>query len=189
MRIPRILAAVALTALLSATAACGDKPASDSALPQAASSDEPDSATADDKEINPEDAMLEYTECMREHGVDMPDPDPNGGAVELSKDSMENMEAASKACDPIMQKVMQDAPANNMDNAKFEEMILAQAKCLRKKGYDVPDPIFEGNGAVNGGTYPDNAHGPAFDKAMKECNDEVGLGDMQMFTSSAGVEQ
>lgn len=48
---------------------------------------------------NPEelDEQREFAKCMREHGVDMPDPDPNGGAQPgLPMD--EKTEAAAKAC-------------------------------------------------------------------------------------------
>src|SRR5262245_16643121 len=45
-------------------------------------SSDPDSKDRDknDKEkTNPEDAMLAFARCMREHGVDMPDPDTSSG--------------------------------------------------------------------------------------------------------------
>jgi len=189
VRIPRILAAVALTALLSTTAACGKDDAGKPALPQAASADQPGSDPSEGTKVDPEDAMLDYTKCMREHGVDMPDPGADGGTmIDLGEVDMATMKAADKACGDILKSVQQTAPSNNMDDGKFEEMLLAQAKCLRSKGYDVPDPVAQGGGGFSGGVYPDNAHGPAFDKAMKECNDEVGLGGMQSFSSSSGVE-
>ncbi len=34
-----------------------------------------EAAKKDETKTNPEDAMLDFARCMREHGVDMPDPD------------------------------------------------------------------------------------------------------------------
>ncbi|MFC4531127.1 hypothetical protein [Sphaerisporangium dianthi] len=60
-------------------------------------------------EADPEarDAMLKYARCMREHGIDMPDPKPgegmflkmpkNGGAEAEKK-----LEAAQKECEPYL---------------------------------------------------------------------------------------
>ena len=38
-----------------------------------------DSDTTAKSDKDPEDAMLDFARCMREHGVDMPDPDTSGG--------------------------------------------------------------------------------------------------------------
>src|SRR5205823_10407657 len=39
----------------------------------------------DQAKLNPDDAMLAFARCMREHGIDMPDPDTGGagGAVTI----------------------------------------------------------------------------------------------------------
>jgi hypothetical protein len=29
--------------------------------------------------------MRQFTQCMRDHGIDVPDPDPGGGGVAISK--------------------------------------------------------------------------------------------------------
>src|SRR4051812_45316762 len=42
-----------------------------------AASDHP--AEKDKAKTSPEDAALAFARCMREHGVDMPDPDTSGG--------------------------------------------------------------------------------------------------------------
>ena len=78
--ISRLLAAIALTLLLGLSAACGSDPDDgDSALPDAAGASSEAPADDDEPELDPEDAMLKFAQCMREHGVDMPDPEPGGG--------------------------------------------------------------------------------------------------------------
>jgi hypothetical protein len=47
------------------------------------------------------DKMRQQAKCMREHGIDMPDPDPTGkGGVSLGgpADDPAKFEAAAKAC-------------------------------------------------------------------------------------------
>ncbi|GAB3673482.1 hypothetical protein GCM10027589_43280 [Actinocorallia lasiicapitis] len=44
-------------------------------------------------------ALAKYAKCMREHGIDMPDPRADGGPSAAMKDGdMPKVEAASKAC-------------------------------------------------------------------------------------------
>jgi hypothetical protein len=46
------------------------------------------------------DSLLEYAQCMRSHGVDMPDPDfsSNGGVIALGGEDMDAFEAADSEC-------------------------------------------------------------------------------------------
>ena len=55
-----------------------------------------------------EDALVEYAGCMRDHGIDMPDPDFSGEGgmmIELGQQSPGNEEEFEKAhrlCQPIL---------------------------------------------------------------------------------------
>ena len=59
-------------------------------------------SSADTTEI--EDMLLAYTECMRDNGVDMPDPDfsSGGGVIDLGAIGGEDFEAAEAACSPLL---------------------------------------------------------------------------------------
>lgn len=62
-------------------------------------------------EVEFEDALLEYAGCMREQGIDMPDPDSWGGTIELGGDGkgdMEEFEAAHEECREILARVGMD---------------------------------------------------------------------------------
>jgi hypothetical protein len=54
-----------------------------------------------------EDALVEYTQCMRDNGVDMPDPDfsGNGGIIDLGADGMDEdgFEAADAVCRSVFE--------------------------------------------------------------------------------------
>jgi hypothetical protein len=54
-----------------------------------------------------EDAFLEYAQCMRSHGIDMPDPDfsPDGGIIDLGSGDGESFEAADAECRPLLARL------------------------------------------------------------------------------------
>ena len=99
MKIVPLLVAVAATASL---VACGaeEDPAKSSSAPQT-------------QEAKNRKAMLDLARCMREHGVDMPDPQFNGGRVtqRMKGDpkNPEKVETAEKACE----KTMPDGPSTS----------------------------------------------------------------------------
>lgn len=62
-----------------------------------------------DRTLSPQDQqrMLDLTKCMREHGINMPDPDPNQGGIKIDKNSGINpddpkFKAAMEACRQYM---------------------------------------------------------------------------------------
>jgi hypothetical protein len=58
-----------------------------------------------------EDALLEYAGCMRDQGIDMPDPDLSSGMIQLGGDTpgdMEEFEAAHEECRKILARVGMD---------------------------------------------------------------------------------
>jgi hypothetical protein len=102
-----------------------------------------------------QDAMLEYARCMRQHGVDMPDPTfsdggkgvmikAGGRASPVDKNKMED---AEKACQSIMDRAEQNAPRPTPEQeAEMRERALTFARCMREHGVDIPDPTFDGEG-------------------------------------------
>jgi hypothetical protein len=62
-----------------------------------------------------QDAMLEYARCMRDEGIDMPDPDFSvGGGFIGSATGIDpndsDFQAADEVCRPILEGVLPDAP-------------------------------------------------------------------------------
>jgi hypothetical protein len=124
----------------------------------------------DDKD--PQDAALEYAKCMREHGVDMPDPGPNG-ELQLQVgpgDNRKKVEEAQRAC----QDILEDARPKLSEEQQsiLQDALLAFAKCMREHGVDMPDPQFGEGGMViqrdegRGGVNPDD---PKFQTAAEAC--------------------
>jgi hypothetical protein len=106
---------------------------------------------------DPQQAMLDYARCMREHGIDMPDPVINqdgSGAISMtsgsatgSGPSKSEMDTAQAACQHFMDSAFLQGPAQEMSQADQDAM-LAYSKCMRDHGIDMPDPVFDGKGGV-----------------------------------------
>jgi hypothetical protein len=114
-----------------------------------------DDATAGtgDRRAEFREAALKFAKCMREHGVDMPDPKPGeGGRITLGGPGMgpedqPKMEAAQKACQKILESVRPPEMSAEKEQ-EFKEQALKFARCMREHGIDMPDPQFQGGGRM-----------------------------------------
>ena len=108
--------------------------------PQPDSPDPGDTQIADAKQW-----ALDYAACMREHGIDMEDPNANGGSIGLGpEDETPERQAATEACLEELGPSPAGGGSQGSDGGpSIEEMrdeLLALADCLRDLGYDVKDP-------------------------------------------------
>ena len=123
---------------------------------------------------DPEEAALAFAECMRDQGIDMPDPqvDANGrmritvgaggGIGEIDR---ETMQGAMEACRELIPGGGLGGPGGRELTPEDQEQMLAFTECMREHGVDVPDPQFgEGGGFIRVGPGADGSdEGPAFD--------------------------
>jgi hypothetical protein len=132
---------------------------------------------ANAREQENRDAMLAFTKCMRENGVDIPDPEPGQRGLRISPPkgtSPATMEAADKACRKHLEK-MKGPELTDEQKEEFKQAALAQSKCMRKHGIDMPDPTFDEDGGAQirigkgSGIDPED---PEFQKAQEECRKE-----------------
>ncbi|MFB7212404.1 hypothetical protein [Streptomyces sp. NPDC056255] len=90
-----------------------------------------------------EDQALEHRKCLREQGLDVPEPKPGedgrGMTIKGGGKSKETMEKAFKAC----QDKAAGGGIKEITQAQKDKM-LAFARCMRKNGIDMPDPKFDG---------------------------------------------
>lgn len=136
-----------------------------------------------------EDAMLEYVDCMREHGIDMPDPQfGEGGRVVMegprgNEASRDEMEAANEACQPILEDAAPDLDLSPEEVAELQDKVVAMAECMRQRGYDFPDPVVGEDGGITialGEEGQGGGVGPApgdeqFEQDQQECSEEAGM--------------
>ncbi|MFF7492443.1 MULTISPECIES: hypothetical protein [Streptomyces] len=126
-----------------------------------------DGGSASDSKKTKEDQALEHRKCLREQGLDIPEPKPgeNGMGVTIDGGSMgkEKMEKAFKACED---KAVGGGP-KELTQAEKDKMV-AYARCMRQNGFDMPDPKFDG-GAMQAAPALKSKDMKKFEKANKAC--------------------
>ncbi|WP_410655577.1 hypothetical protein [Amycolatopsis sp. lyj-112] len=144
----------------------GDKVASISSPPSPG-------AAGDEKQadnVSDDDKMRNYAKCMREHGIDMPDPQTNGdGQSTISigggpgQIDEKKMNDASEACRKLLPNGGEMKPPSPEELDKMRK----DAKCMREHGIDMPDPSADGKGgaiSLDAGGDPKK-----FEEAAKAC--------------------
>lgn len=181
MNLHTIRPAAAGLLLMLAIAACGSgaRPSGVSTLqsPGTRASD----AAGPSASLDPEAAQLAFSRCMREHGVEVPDPvvvsgDASGpafGAVPIGGPDVDptKMQAALEACQSLLGQA--GGTGGAPDPAQLDQMVKF-AGCMREHGIDLPDPNSDGNltygnasGAPAGGNMDPSS--PEFQAASEAC--------------------
>ncbi|HEX4980283.1 MAG TPA: hypothetical protein VFV63_01215 [Ilumatobacteraceae bacterium] len=158
--------------------------------------------TSDDApdEAEVQDAQVRFTRCMREHGVDMPDPTGDGGVmiqIDEGTDQSEIQEA-EEACRPILEEIIGSfEPPSAEETEQMREQMLEFTRCMREHGIDMPDPEFGENGTFTVGAGPgaapgdDAGSGPdqdEFEAAAEACGFGPGGEGGAVFSSGGRVE-
>jgi hypothetical protein len=116
------------------------------------------------------DQMRAYAKCMREHGVDMPDPEvsQDGGiGISINGGDKAKVDKADKECRHLMPNGGEPPKPSPEDLDRMRK----EAQCLRDHGIDVEDPTMDNPGIRIEGAGPDDEK---FQKAMEECSDGKG---------------
>jgi len=157
-------------------------------------SPEEDQSSASTADVDPMDAMLDFAACMREQGVNMPDPRSMGGdfvvTMEVSVDGDiddprafmdDTFMAAEEACREHLGAM---APAGDPGlDAEIMEGLLAHAACMRDQGIDMPDPVMDGGlisiGPMDGpGDTGIDYFSDEYMAAEEACRDVMPFGDL-----------
>ena len=151
-----------------------------------ASVDGPDATDTPTDQTN-EELALEFTQCMRDEGVDLPDPTVNAdGSIQLFQPgAISNIDPddpavanAVEVCGDLIAGAS-FLPGAGLDQSEIEDRLLGFAQCLRDLGFDVDDPDlsggFAGGPARNFGDNFDPTD-PANADAVGECQAAFGAG-------------
>jgi len=140
-----------------------------------------DNSSAD----NSEQQGLKFARCMREHGVDIPDPQTSkgpGGAQNFSfrvggpgakgkgrGPDPQRVEGAMKECRKYMPNG--GKPPSAAQQQEMRDAALKFSRCMREHGIDFPDPkTGPGGGVMIGGPGSKfNPSSPSFQAAQKAC--------------------
>ena len=116
-------------------------------------------------DVDLEEALLAFTACMREEGIDLPDPEldaagnlklvsfmADAGAAAAAAGGTEALRDAATACRGHLAGVA--LRFASIDRTEMQDRLLAYAGCMREHGYDLPDPDFSGAGPGMRGPFP-----------------------------------
>ncbi|MBT8211759.1 MAG: hypothetical protein KJN71_01305 [Acidimicrobiia bacterium] len=142
-RLATLLAAVAVLSAACAGGDSGDGVASLEATPT--------TLVTVDVEVDREETLLEFTQCLRDNGVDVEDPTvdadgniqltrPGGGPGSESEVDREAARDARQAGEYLLEGVT--LGTRNRDDSEFQDLLLEFAQCMRDEGIDMPDPDF-----------------------------------------------
>lgn len=160
---------IAVGALAVGVAACG--------------SSSPGSATASSSSSTSSSARyqarLNLAKCLRAHGVNVPDPSPNGGVAgggggngfRALRDSP-NFRPAMQACAKYRAAALPGANLSPSQRAQFQKDLVKFAECMRSHGIDIPDPTTSSGGGF--GIFrqipSSQRNSPAFQSAIQACS-------------------
>jgi hypothetical protein len=130
--------------------------------------------------LSPEDreeALLAFAACMRENGVDMPDPQfgldgkANMGTLfaDLAEDD-EKVQAATAACDALLPSSLADDPVLQ---AERQDALLVFAQCMRDNGVEMDDPV-AGGGPGRGPRASLDQNDPTVAAGLEVCRPLLG---------------
>lgn len=168
----RVLTAFALSAaVVVGLTACGSSSSSSTTSASAASG----GATSSSARYQ---ARLNLAKCLRAHGVNVPDPSPNGGPAAGGGDiirqarSNPNFQSAMQAC---AQYRRQANPLSNLSpaqRAQFQQALVKFAQCMRAHNINVPDPTTSAGGGfrIFRQIPSSERNSPAFRSAVQACS-------------------
>jgi hypothetical protein len=114
-----------------------------------------------------------FTQCMRDHGINVPDPIQGRGGAPLKQDSASGVDpnsAAFKAAQSACQQYMPNGGAAPTPDAADLAAERKFAKCMRDHGINIPDPNPDGQLVVGQDQNPQfNPDDPKFQEAQKAC--------------------
>jgi len=127
-----------------------------------------------------EEKVLEFSACMREQGIDFPDPVvDSGGNVgfdlmamrDLADVDEDEMNTAFESCFGYLEGV--NFGFERIFDAEFQDDVVVFAGCMRDNGIDMPDPNFSGimDGEQLFPGWEPELDDPDFEAAFEVCQD------------------
>lgn len=197
----RLLNHVVAPLLVLALAACSTP--SSAGVATLSEDDKADGKTTADQQKDAEEELVKWAECMRENGIDIPDPTADGegnlrmvrpaqrapGGSDEAPDGAvrngEDFEKAREECgDPPR---IPGAGPSEADLEELQENALALSQCMRDEGIeDFPDPDFSGSGpgagvrvTVGGPLGGVDMDDPEVQAAFETCREKLPEGPFQ----------
>jgi hypothetical protein len=168
-----VIPALLAFSLLAAACSGGDESG-----PQVASLDDTETdTTLAAPELDQEETLLEFSECMRDQGVEFPDPtvDADGnlnfgfGEMNPNEIDREALIDAGENCRDLLEGVA--LGFSQIDTSTFDDLFLEYAACMRDQGFDdIPDSL-DLSDLLSPEDLPFDIEDPDFVAADEECRD------------------
>ena len=121
-------------------------------------------------------AELAFARCMRENGVDVPDPQVGRGGGQVALRLEKDQDAAAfqrghRACRRHLEGVIKEP--SEAEKTRFRDAAVKFAECMRRNGVDLPDPGSDGGAVMvepGPGAGP-SSETPRFRRAEERCRD------------------
>ena len=174
LRLPRrVLAAPVIgAALLVGLTACGSSSPSTTTSAGAASGGTTSSSARYQ-------ARLNLAKCLRAHGVNVPDPSPNGGSAGgggggafRTARSSPNFQSAMQACAQYRRQATPGGNLSPAQRAQFQQDLVKFAQCMRSHNINIPDPTTSAGGGfgILRQIPSSERNSPAFRTALQACS-------------------
>ena len=163
MKIPR--STVLVPILLVSLAACGGKKADDgvASLTGKGAKASASASASPLSQAQMEAMQLKFAQCMRQHGVNMPDPKAGRMSMMLKKGEETKVKAAQEAC---KQYLPNGGQPDGKADPKMRDQAVKFAQCMRQHGVNVPDPGADGALKIDGRNMPQ----AKMEAAQKACS-------------------
>ncbi len=98
---------------------------------------------------DPYKAAVQYVNCMRDHGIDLPDPDAKGNIHLTPADEKRigppgrKSNAADAACFHFLRGAVNTSPLSDLAKSRMADVLLDFSRCMRKRGWELGDPLVE----------------------------------------------
>lgn len=164
----RMAVLAGMFALVSACGAVGGDGADGVASVSTPKSTAPSEGGGSGNEKDDVDQMRKYAKCMRDHGVDMPDPEVNsdGGVTMQGPAVAEADEGKMRKANEACRELLPNGGAPPKMTAEDIDAMRETAQCLRDRGYDVTDPTMD-HPAIRFNTQPSDVE--KMNKDLTEC--------------------
>lgn len=170
-----------VVSLATVAAACGGG-GEDAGIPTL-ETQAPSASSTTSGRLDAEVALLDFSQCMRDEGIDLPDIGVDAdGAPLLSPDLLNRFDiesdefaAALDTCQPILQR----SEAFNVDidpelRAEIEDQLVKFSQCMRDNGFeDFPDPASLDTGQPYPLSVLAQFSDPAFEAAVEVCQRDL----------------
>lgn len=177
-----VLSAAALALLVAACGGAADANEGVASLNDSSFLDSVESAPA---ALTEEEALLAFTQCLRDNGVDVEDPTvdadgnlrltrPNSPGQAEGQGPGEEFRGAREACSDLLAGVT--LGFQDLDQTELQDQLLEFAVCMRDNGYEqMPDPDLSGFGTPGQGgrgVFGEiDRDDPDFQAAQEACED------------------